>query len=355
MKFNKYLRRINIIIHYKRKIKIKIKNHKPPKLSPSQKRQIKDYYSKKGFKSINTYWHQYYGGFNNNFSVKYIPEDVFHSIIEPALNSNIQWPSLLDKNLLVKIFNKIQQPPCVINNINGFYFERGIKITREEAIEKCLKHNFLVIKPSIESGGGSGVVGFSIINKITSYNNYSLERLFSLYSKDFIVQEVVSQHTEMKKLNPTSLNTIRIISYLKEDKVIILSSIVRIGKLNSFLDNSSSGGISCGILENGNLKECGYIQAGERRFITDSGVKLKGVEIPSYKKVLELVETAHLEVPYFRLVAWDIGINDKSEPVLIEYNTLSMGISSHQLTNGPLFGNYVDELLEIGRNNLTIK
>ena len=343
------------MMFYKRKIKVKIKANNPPLLTSTQKREIKDYYSEKGFKNIKTYWHQYYGGFNNNFSVKYIPEDIFHSIIEPALNNDIQWPSLLDKNLLGKMFNKIQQPSCVISNINGFYFSEGMMISSEEAVEKCLKHDFLVIKPSIESGGGTGVVGFSIKNNITSYKDYSLERLFSSYSKDFIVQEVVNQHPEMKKLNSTSLNTVRIISYLKEDKVVVLSSIVRIGRLNSFLDNSSSGGISCGIFENGSLKECGYIQAGEKRFFTESGTKLKDIVIPEYNKVLELVKTAHFEVPYFKLVAWDIRINDKSEPVLIEYNTLSMGISSHQLNNGPLFGEYIDELIELGKKNLLIK
>jgi len=349
LKLNKYLIRFNLIKFYRRKIRIKIKKHRPSKLNNTQKKQIKAYYANRGYRNIKTYWHQYYGGFNNNFSVKYVPEDIFHPFIADALNEKKQWPALLDKNLLNTLFKDIKQPINVVNNINGFYYSKGNLISKKEAIKNCLNYNSLVIKPSIESGGGKGVLVFSIKGELTDYNDMSLESLFNLYSKDFIIQEIVNQHSELKKLNPTSLNTIRILSYMKEEEVIVLSSIIRIGKINSFTDNSSSGGISCGINNDGSLKDCGYIQSGKQKFVTDSGVILKEVLIPKFDLSIKLVKKIHYKIPYFKLVAWDIAIDDSAKPLLIEYNTYRMGISSLQLANGPLFGDFTDELLEIGR------
>ncbi|MEC3907983.1 sugar-transfer associated ATP-grasp domain-containing protein [Tamlana sp. 2201CG12-4] len=342
--------RFNLVMNYRRKILIKTKRFKPPRLSKNEKKAIKEYYRKKGYKNIKTQWHQYFSGFNKHFSVKYIPEDIFHPIIAPILNNHLQWPALLDKNLLYRLFNDVKQPSCIISNINGFYYNQKELISLSEAVELCSTNNFLVIKPSIESGGGNGVIGFSVNKGRTSYKSLSIKELFLTYSKDFIVQEVVKQHPDMKKLNPSSLNTIRVLSYLKNDSVYLLSSIVRIGKLNSFTDNSSSGGISCGINPDGSLKQYGFNQAGEQRFESDSGIRLATFKVPEYKKVKELVKKVHIQVPYFKLIAWDIAIDYEEAPVLIEYNTYKMGISSLQLANGPLFGEFTDELLEIGEN-----
>lgn len=351
LKLNKYFIRFNLIKSYRRKIRIKIKKHKPPKLNYTQKRQIREYYAKRGYKNIKTYWHQYYGGFSNNFSVKYIPEDIYHPIIADALNEKKQWPALLDKNLLYSLFSEFKQPITIINNINGHYYFNGNLISKKDAIKYCLNYKFIVIKPSIESGGGKGVIGLSLINGLTDFDNMPLDGLFDLYSKNFIIQEKVCQHPELKKLNPTSLNTLRILSYLKEEQVHVLSSIIRIGKTGSFTDNNSSGGISCGIHNDGSLKDCGYVQSGKQRFITDSGIQLKGVIIPKFDEAMNMVKKMHCKIPYFKLVAWDITIDEFSEPLLIEYNTYRMGISSLQLANGPLFGDFTDEFLEIGKNH----
>ncbi|MBN4085111.1 hypothetical protein JYT89_02080, partial [Flavobacteriaceae bacterium AH-315-B10] len=341
----------NLTMLVRKDIKSIIKKHNPKELSLIQKKTIKTYFKERGYKNIKTYWHQFYIANNGYFSEKYISEDIFHPIISNAVNQKKQWPTLLDKNLLETLFFGSKQPESIIKNINGFYYINSNQVNKFEAIDECSKYtDKFVIKPSIESGGGREIISFSIENGITTFKGMHIEDLLNMYKKDFIIQKVVSQHPKLKKLNSSSLNTLRIMTYLKEKEVHILSAIIRIGKSGMFTDNSSLGGIVCGINKDGNLKEYGYFSSGKRIKTTESNVNLIDCFIPSYSKALEMVKDMHFKIPYFRIVSWDIGIDDENDPVLIEYNTYRQGIGIHQLTNGPLFGKFTEELLEIGRN-----
>lgn len=53
-----------------------------------------------------------------------------------------------------------------------------------------------------------------------------------------------------------------------------------------------------------------------------------------------------------RLVALDIMLDDKDEPVLIEYNIRAFGIWAFQFTNGSGFGKYTDEVIEYCREHI---
>ena len=55
-------------------------------------------------------------------------------------------------------------------------------------------------------------------------------------------------------------------------------------------------------------------------------------------------------MPYLRLIGWDFTINDHNEVVFIELND-GPGIEIMQLCNGPVFGDYTDEILQEVREN----
>lgn len=322
---------------------------KPKRLNKNQLNEIKGYYLKHGYGKIKTLWHEFYFSSNDIYSVKYVPEDIFHAIISKKLNQMRQWPSLLDKNLLGLMFKDYKQPEVVLKNINGFYYIKDEIVPESLAIESVIKERKqMVIKPSIDSGCGMGVVSFSIHERKTDYNNLSIKELFDNYKKDFIVQIVVNQHEILKDLNPSSLNTLRILSYLNENGVHILSTIVRVGKKGSFTDNCATGGIACGIDESGVLKRYGFLNNGTVRVKTDSGILLENIKVPSYNILIEQVKKMHLLIPYFRLVSWDIGIDYTGTPLLVEYNTYHQDITIHQLANGPLFGTFAEEILTLG-------
>ncbi|WP_372755797.1 sugar-transfer associated ATP-grasp domain-containing protein [Mariniflexile sp.] len=315
-------------------------------LNNRQISEIQLFYSKFGFNKINTLWHEFYYSSNKIYSVKYIPEDIFHAVISNRFNEMRQWPSLLDKNLLYELFRDYKQPDVVLRNINSFFYVGNKIVSKEDAIKRIAsEQSQMIIKPSIESGNGSGIIVFSSNAGNISYNGLSIKDFLNSYKKDFIIQKLVHQHENLKKLNESSLNTLRVLSYLNQDGVNILSIILRIGKKGSFTDNCSTGGIACGLSDIGLLKKYGFLNDGTVRTATDNGCKLENTQVPSFELVKEQIKEMHLLIPYFRIVSWDIGIDTTGTPVLIEYNTYHQDITIHQLANGPLFGRFTEEIL----------
>lgn len=319
-----------------------------PKLSLEEIKDAKAYYQSKGYKLKNTYWHRYYKGINGKFHKNYMPYDIFNPIINPRLNRRSHWPALLDKNLTYNLFKDFNQPKHIIQNINGFYYLDDKIIDLQKAIDACeATKQKMIIKPTVSSGGGKMVNAFSVENLKTTYKNYSLEQLLKLYDKDFVVQEFIEQSETLKSLNPSSLNTLRVVSYLNQEGVHIVSSVLRIGKPGSTTDNFSTGGLFCSVSIDGNLKGEGYNPIGNEATETSTGIILKDIKIPNYVKVQDMVKSMHYVVPYFRIISWDVGIDKNDLPVLIEYNTHRQGIDL-QIADGPFLGEFTEEVLAIG-------
>lgn len=165
---------------------------------------------------------------------------------------------------------------------------------------------------------------------------------------DILIQRELFQHADLAAFNPTSVNTLRLYSVLdKTGKTKVYSSVLRVGVGDTRVDNYSSGGISCGIDQNGTLRKYGYYKSGER---TDkhpvSGIVFNGYVIPSYDKAVDLVKKAHPMVPHFRSVSWDIAITNTGDVILIEANMSRGGVDLLQLSNGPLFGEDTKMILD---------
>lgn len=344
------LLRFNMAANAKNQGREFVKKFNFDKLDKEEIRIAKAYWKSKGFKLDNTIWHQYYKGATGKFMKEYIPHDIFSSHIAPSLNQKTQWPALLDKNLSYSLFKDFQQPKRVISNINGFYLHDEEIVSELEAVEVCSKCNSsLIVKPSIESGGGFMVNILPIQDIDKGEIVEDILNMFKSYKNDFVVQEFVEQSPAMARLNESSLNTLRIMSYLNNDGVHIISSVVRIGNAGKTTDNFKSGGVACGVKNTGRLKEIGFIQDGTTLTKTASGAVLKEVVIPNYNAVLKMVELLHKRVPYFRIISWDIGVDKNNDPILIEYNTYNQSTKIHQIVNGPLFGDFTEEILSLSQ------
>jgi hypothetical protein len=51
-------------------------------------------------------------------------------------------------------------------------------------------------------------------------------------------------------------------------------------------------------------------------------------------------------IPHFKLVSWDIAIDDTNEAVLIEANMRKGGIDIIQFNSGPIFGDLTERVLD---------
>ena len=313
-------------------------------LDNSQKREVLEFY--KDYSKIDLVFHEFYTRKTGFFSKNYIPDNLYYRRIDPFFN-NWDAAHYLDNKCYYDnwYFKGINTPKTIIKCINGMWMKPSDNdycfISKEDA-QKIISQQDCFVKQSTLSAGGLGV---RKITKGTSIDEIS-EILTSL-GNDIIVQEPIEQSEEMRKLNPSSVNTVRLLSFLEKDgSVKIYSVIVRMGINGAVVDNASSGGITCGVEANGRLKSVAYAANGTRYDAhPTTGLKFSDVVVPKYDEMSSLIQKLHKNFPHFRLLSWDIAIDKNDEPMLVEVNLCYGELDFHQLNNGPVFGNDTNKIL----------
>lgn len=310
-------------------------------------KEYKAYWSKYG--KFSPKWGWFYASKNGNRDVKYVPHTLYYTKIDQHFNARKLGYGFNDKNYYSKIFNDAPQPTILVRKINGLLFDvEYTPISCEEAEALLKRESEVICKPSQETGSGRGIFFLKTDDEpmVASF-------LKDASYDDYVVQALVQQHPELNKVHEGSLNTIRICSLLLEDGAHILSSILRMGVGESRVDNATSkdnalfDGMTCGINEDGSLKKYAYgYHTGKTFTQHPDGLVFDGFKIPSYDKAVALVKLLHPRLGHFRLVSWDIAINDQGEAVLIEANMRKGSINFHQFNNGPLFGELTTQVLD---------
>lgn len=179
--------------------------------------------------------------------------------------------------------------------------------------------NWLSDKESVFVKKNSGTEGRGVERIVISDNNkdmidYCLKNEFVLF------EEPIVQHSEMSKLYSKSINTIRFITFVKNDTVEVLGATLRIGN-GDYVDNAGRNGIYASIdIDTGELNSVAFNNVGDKftkHPITNQIIK--GFPIPCWEEVIEIGKRAALEVPDVRCVGWDIAISENG-PLLIEGN-----------------------------------
>ena len=317
-----------------------LENHR--KLSPKQKREVQDFYQSMIGKKVPLYCHEYFYSRTGHFAKEYVPNNFYHCDLVPRANVHVFQSAFGDKNMTDFLFPGENLVHSILKNMNGYYYYEGRPVSEEEAINLCQNMDKVIIKPSRESKG-KGVQLITVKNGISYVDGKSIGDLFKEYKKDFLIQECVKQHQRMAALNPTSVNTMRILSYRSGMEVLIIYSVVRIGRSGSVVDNQCKGGISTTIDQNGKLGKSAFGGYSKDNIVmTDSGITLDGYQLPSYDKAIEMVKRLHLKLPFFNIVGWDVAVQEDGEPVLIEFNT-NPGLSQSAFGSG--MGEYTERII----------
>ncbi|MFD3155948.1 sugar-transfer associated ATP-grasp domain-containing protein [Haloimpatiens sp. FM7330] len=332
-------------IYYKylflNEMKEKLKKHKFT-IDKDYEYKSKKYWSK--YCKINTMWHSFYSYCNGIKDVRYIPENIYYSKIEPFYNKKSFAKAIDDKCFYSERFKGIKLPNIILRNISGNYFDDKFNILSiEDAVDLCYKCDEFVIKSSIDGAGGDSV---KFICPSELNNREELTEIFHQYEKNFVIQDVIKQHGILSSINTSSINTIRFITFLYNGEVHLLSSVLRMGGVGARVDNFSSGGISCGICEDGTLKKVAYDEQYNKYTKHPSGAEFAEIKIPYYGKAVNAVKKQHVRFGHFRIISWDIAIDPNGDIILIEFNITPQSIDLHQINNGPLFGDLTDEVLK---------
>lgn len=330
----KYQNKINVSYS-----KLKVKN----RLSCNQIEEIQDFYQNILGHSVPVDWHQYFYSRTGIYSKLYIPTNEYKNHLIGRLNIYPFHLAYNDKNMTDITLPHTHQPKIYLKNMCGYYYSEGKAITKEEAVYLCKDLGDVIIKPSL-TGRGVGVRKVHLANGMVTGEKKSIGDLFNEYKADFLIQKLIVQHSQMSALNPSSINTIRVVSYRSGMEIKAVYTVIRIGRKGMNIDNESAGGISAIINQDGTIGKYAYGAPGiDKVEYTDSGIRLDGYKVPSFNRAIELVKFSHLQLPYFNLIGWDIAIEEDGTPVMIELN-LNPDLS--QSANGPAFGEYTEEILK---------
>ena len=159
--------------------------------------------------------------------------------------------------------------------------------------------------------------------------------LEQIKGSEYIVQDRVEQHEDVNAINPSCINTIRIITIIgrKSKMPNVFSQYMRVG-CNSINDNRATGGVGVGITDDGYMKKYGV---GHHKVETSHSITKKiyeNTEIPFWNEVKDLVTKAHKFISEIPTIGWDVAITPNG-PILLEGND-NWEISGAQDSNGGL-------------------
>lgn len=227
---------------------------------------------------------------------------------------------------LAKIFRSKPSFNKMFNDIIGRKWILVDSSTREEFVKFCSSLQKVICKPT-DGGGGKGVFVENL-----STDNASIDLYDRIKGHNYIVEEVIIQHDVIARLNPTSVNTIRVYSVHSKGRICITSATLRIGNGPGVTDNYSSGGLAAEIdVEYGIVVSRAVSQSGDVVYVHPyTNVPIIGTQIPLWNKVKESVIKAHERVKDLGYIGWDVVVCNDNTITFIEANTCAgVGLQQH--------------------------
>lgn len=234
----------------------------------------------------------------------------------------------------------------LITGLDTFIISNKQTVSTEEFLHSLNGSYFF--KP-IDGECGSGIIKLDIEEGVCreGVNIITIKEILDKVKEDrYLVQKLVIQHPMMASLHPQSLNTLRLVTIrnIHNGEIVVFPSILRIGTGESFVDNTSKGGLAVAVdLESGCLGEYAYYKPeyGTRTKIhPDSEIEFSSFTIPFFKEAKEQAIKLHSMIPTVQSIGWDIAIS-VSGPVFIEGND-NWEINGPQICNGPLKKQFYD-------------
>ncbi|MBR2954350.1 MAG: hypothetical protein IKC45_08220 [Clostridia bacterium] len=311
-------------------------------LSVDYQKKIDDLWKKRYNIRVDKRWFAHFTHCYGEESPYYIPDNIFHSIIEPYFNRDEYVRCMSNKNYFEKWLPDLKHVVTIVRNVKNVWYDADFNVlTAEQVVEKLSTYNECVAKPSVDSAGGAGVQ--FITEKMDVQKLLELKNSFT---NDFVIQEVLKQHECLNEIYPYSVNTIRIMTFNWHGKIHVLSPLLRMGVNGKRVDNMVSGGVNCAIRPDGTLCNKLYNAIGTLFEGHPNSGSMDDKKIENFQAVVDAACTSHKQLPYMGIISWDFALNQEGEPVLVEFNMKPQGLDLHQRENGPLFGDMTVAVLD---------
>jgi len=197
------------------------------------------------------------------------------------------------------------------------YFKTYIKrewihlgsVNNEEFTSFLQKHKRVLIKP-LQGGQGKGIFLLTI-------DSLSDTKSFLEHHQNYLAEELLIQHEDMSKLNPSSVNTIRVLTFKNQ----IIATALRSGSNGSIVDNLHANGICAHIDIDTGIVDAPCIDHTYKQFLhhPTTGIKMIGFQIPNWDLIKCTVTEAASMVPDIAYIGWDVAILE-NDIAIIEGN-----------------------------------
>ena len=259
-------------------------------------------------------------GRNNELVGKYNNKDYFH-IFENKDEFNTLFKDYIKRDWI---------------KVNG--------LPKEDVIAFMKKHNEFMAKP-VDGGCGHGIVKINIneekygdksFNEALKSNYDSLgikntdnnkdNVLEALYNKlvengnNFELEEVIKQHPEVNKIYSGAINTVRVVTILKDNVPHVICAYFRIGN-GKFVDNFNSGGMVAPVNEVTGEVMDKAVDKNKNLYEThpQTGTQIKGFKFPDWDKAIAMCKEASKIVPQMGYIGWDVCFTPNG-PIFVEGN-----------------------------------
>jgi len=187
-----------------------------------------------------------------------------------------------------------------------------------EFVEFVKNHDPIMVKV-VDSMSGAG---------IEKHSGDDLNDAHALYrelmeKRQFLVEAFIEQHEGMATLCPTSVNSLRMITFFDGTDVHIMEAVLRMGN-GADVDNYGRGGMYTVLDEKTGIAPYGAFDKYANTFTEhpQTGTPIVGFQVPLYDEVLATLDTVGRVIPEIPYVGWDVAISPTG-PAIIEgnYNT----------------------------------
>ncbi len=219
-----------------------------------------------------------------------------------------------------------------------------VSVEQLEAFIK--KQGRVILKPEYGSQG-KGVFAISA----EEIEENLLDTYAEIAGKRYLCEGYIVQHPALAKINPSSVNTIRIFTLNDGKSVRITSAAIRTGGKGSVCDNMSAGGVGAAIDIDSGVVCTNGVDFEKRAYVWHpaSGVQLIGIQIPFWTEITDMVKQAALRVGETPICGWDIAVTENG-PLLIELNNRPAGRLA-QIAMGKPCGKEILEFLKASKKN----
>lgn len=215
-----------------------------------------------------------------------------HRHIDGYFNEKSGIETLLNKNKFLLEYKEFIKRDYILVN----------KDTSKELLNVFIsKHEKCIIKP-LTSCCGQGV---SKINssEIINYMN----------GGNLLAEEVIENCSYLKALNPSSLNTIRIVTCKdKNNNIHIMAIVLRVGVAGQSIDNYCGGGVAYHVNIEEGIVDCPGQDVKGKVYIRhpSTNTMMIGFKIPRFKELIDYIMVVANHKNNVRYVGWDVAMTE---------------------------------------------